>query len=90
MDVTVDSVRRELRDAIFWTLFHGVAADIELRKNDKELCRQKAIGFIEFGVNSKLITPDEGNDWLDAVWTRKSCGDVLRKYQPITAELPPG
>ncbi len=79
--MTIEEIRDELRDAIFFTLFHTCAAGIEGMKSLIEVGRQKAIGFIEFGVNARLITPEEGNEWLDAVWDRTPSGVVWEKYK---------
>lgn len=79
---TVDSIRREVRDAIFQTLFYSTMYKIESRSEEDELCRQRAGGFVALGMNTGLFSVEEGNDWLDAMWGRKVLADVVLKYSP--------
>lgn len=89
---TIESVRKELRAAIFWTGFHAEAAKIEGNASRETTCRQGTCGFVEFGVNSGLLTVEEGNEWLDGIWRRegKAVGLVWMKYDPAEAESAPG
>jgi hypothetical protein len=95
-DPTVDSIRKELRGAIFDCAFWTTGFDIEGRKEEAEIGRQKACAFVVFGVNMKLFTPIEGNDWLDVIWDRNpdlSLADVSKKYmdnnEPPTVRIEP-
>lgn len=74
--VTVDSVRDELRNAIFWTVFQGGPWDTKAQQD----LRQRACAFAEFGVRAGLMGQEEGNEWLDAVWGRKTLAEVGEKY----------
>lgn len=76
IDPTIDSVRKEIREAIFWTIFQ--ATDL-IAPGGKDLGQQKAIGHIEFAARACLISSDEANEWLDAVWDRKSLAEVSSK-----------
>lgn len=82
-DPDIGTIRTELRMAIFWTCFNVLADEDD---SNKHLGRQKAIGFCEFGVRSKLFSPVEGNDWLDGIWERTAIADVLTKYEPPEPE----
>lgn len=76
---TIDAVRKELRTAIFFSALKlGALGDPEQEK----IMQQGACAFIEFGVRSKLLPVPEGNEWLDAVWGRKTLADVAQKYNP--------
>jgi hypothetical protein len=77
--VDLGVVRDELRTAVFWMISYAMGFS-EQRPIDKELCQQKAVGFLEFGIRAGLIPPEEWNDWLDAVWDRASLSDVAQKY----------
>lgn len=77
---SIDDVRKELRNAIFWTNFQVSAAEVNNNESRIELCRQGASSFAEFGVRAGLIPIDEGNDWLDAIWGRKTPAEVALKY----------
>ena len=81
---SIDAVRAELRDAIHWSAFHALAMKIEGRTEMASIGQQKAIGFAEFGVRSGLITPAEGNEWLDGIWEREGkepIGKTWMKYK---------
>lgn len=73
---SIDRVRTELRDALFWTTFRMISMRLEENTDKVFAMRQKAIGFAEFGVKSGLIDPTEGNHWLDVIWERKSLGEA--------------
>lgn len=77
---TLDSVRKEARAAIFFACFQLKFPGIS--QGRKEMIEQWACSFAEFGVRSKLLKPDEGNEWLDAVWGRKTLASVATKYSP--------
>ncbi len=77
---SVEQVSKECRSAIFGTMFHTFAADAEGNKENVKIGRSKAIGFCQFGVASGLLSPDEGNEWLDAIWERKALAEVNLKY----------
>ena len=86
---TIDDIRTELRHAIFNCIFIGTGYKIEGQDVPHEQCQQKACAFAQFGVRTKLITPEEGNDWLDAVWERKVLADVAEKWEG-DAQIPTG
>lgn len=77
---SIDEIRKELRNAIFWSNFQVSAAEVNNDKSRIDLCRQGASSFAEFGVRSGLISLDEGNEWLDAIWGRKVPAEVALKY----------
>ena len=81
MEPTIEKVRDELRMAIYWTLFRGLAGEIEGRTEDKSIAQNRACFLLEFGVNCKLITPTEANEWLDAVWERVALATPFMKYR---------
>ena len=76
---SLDSVRGEIRNAIFHTQFAGLAIKHDDDEEGEER-RQQACRLLEFGVNSGLLAPDEGNDWLDAIWDRRPLATVAKKY----------
>jgi MOSC domain-containing protein YiiM len=86
LNPTLDSVREELRTAIFQCIFYRTGFEIEQRNEEKEIAQQRACGFITFVVQSGLITPDEGNEWLDAVWERQPLAKVSMKYMKEQGE----
>jgi hypothetical protein len=80
-ELSIDSIREELRRAIFWSAFQATAHKIEGQKDAELGLTQKACGFTEFGVATKLFAPAEGNDWLDAIWGRKTLASVALQYK---------
>jgi len=85
-ELTVDVIREEVRNAVFFTLFHATAEQIEGRNQGKAELQRRACFFLEFACKIKLITPQEGNDWLDAVWERAVLGDIAQKYMKVETE----
>lgn len=79
---TVDDIRKELRDAIFWTIFRSYGADFEPDEVAKKVGRVIPQIMTEFGTRSKLLTPAEGNDWLDVIYARNGAtlADIGKKY----------
>lgn len=77
---TIESVRDEVRQAVYWTLFRGLAAEADGHENLKDFSQQRAIFMLEFGVNAGLLTADEANEWLDAVWERTPLAEPFMKY----------
>ncbi len=84
MNPTVDSIRDELRRAIFGCIFGAAGLGIEHRKTEQGESQQKACAFAAFGARTGLLTEDEGNDWLDAVWGRKLLPKVAELYMRKT------
>ncbi len=80
MEPTIEKIREEVRNAVYWTLFRGLAGEIEGRSEDKGIAQNRACFMLEFGVNCKLITPVEANEWLDAVWEREALAIPFMKY----------
>lgn len=78
--VTVDSVRTELRRAIFWVSFMSTGMEIEQRTEEQKNACVTAQNLATFGVNAGLFTPEEGNEWLDAIYGRKLLAEVATKY----------
>lgn len=83
---TVDSIRDELRQAIFWTQFQAGGYEMQGQKEQHHVMQQGACAFVEFGTRTNLLTPEEGNDWLDAIWGRQVPAKVLLKYVKETAD----
>lgn len=77
---TVDSVRMELRRAIFLACFHATHAKIIGDAAHKNTCQQGACSFAEFGVLSGLFSTEEGNEWLDVIWEREPMEYMITKY----------
>lgn len=78
---TVAEVRTALRDTIFMINFQVSAAKFSGEPGDDALFRDLVCNFITFGVVNKIIPPDEGNEWLDMVWGRKTQQEVVEKYE---------
>jgi hypothetical protein len=77
---SLDRVRDEVRNAVYWTLFRSLAAEFDGLPGDKRLGQNRAVFMLEFGVNAGLISPVEANEWLDAVWERKPLAEPFMKY----------
>ncbi len=77
---TIDSIRLAARLAVYWTVFHGLAMGIENRPKDKEELQNRACFMLEFAVKAGLLPPDEGNEWLDAVWGKTPLAAPFMKY----------
>ncbi len=43
--------------------------------------KQQVASFAIFGVNSKLISVDEGNDWLDVALRDRDVVEVSEKWE---------
>lgn len=74
---SIDAVRSESRRAIFFSMF-GAEFDPEERKEQR---RQMACSFTEFGVSAGLISPDEGNEWLGAIWAKADAAPIGKVWQ---------
>lgn len=77
---TIDSVREELRGGIFQCLFMSCGLGIERRDAESDSANLAAQNFATFGVNSKLLTLEEANEWLDVAKGSRVLGDVALKY----------
>lgn len=83
-EVTISSIRDELRNAIFCASFYSTAHKINMEDIQQQALLQKAHGFVEFGVRSGLFTPEEGNDWLAGIWRKRPIAEVCDKYMKDT------
>lgn len=81
-ELTVEKIRQELRNAIFHCGFYAIAFRIEGRDDEYKQAILNGQNFAAFGVNVKLFTMDEGNDWLDGLYERndKTVGQITLKY----------
>lgn len=82
--VDLDSVREQLRKAIYYVSYQKWGAEPERIQT----LNQGACSFAEFGVRSGLIDPTEGNEWLDAIWERKTYQNIAEKYLKDIPVLP--
>lgn len=80
---SLDAVRTELRNAIFQTSFMACGHTIQAQPDEADKFRQLSCNFVAFGINSGLLAPGEGNEWLDGIWERngKKIGQVALKYE---------
>lgn len=79
--VTVESIRAELRSAIHGSHFGVSIAEVSQDKVGAEQKRQQTAAFAQFGVRSKLISIEEGNDILDMVFRGKCSVEVEDKWE---------
>lgn len=77
--VTVDSVRSELRTCVFRLCFEKTMHDIEQTETAK-IAAPTIMNILAFGVNSKLITREEFNDWAKAASGEETIANVAQKY----------
>lgn len=81
---SLTSVTTRLRHAIMWMFAHEFLGELSSDETTQETARQCACNFVAFGANARLMTTDECNDWLDAIWKRKgqTMVAVLKKWEP--------
>jgi hypothetical protein len=78
---TIEAVRKELRNAICFSQF---GKEFQSPKQC-EIQTQGGCAFVEFGVRSGLIEPNEANRWLNSIWDKKGCtplGLLLIELEP--------
>ncbi|RDJ35145.1 MAG: hypothetical protein DWQ19_09935 [Crenarchaeota archaeon] len=83
---SLDQVKKELRSAVYHIAYHMIGVDKQ--SNRYENLFQGGASFLQFGVRSGLINPDESNDWLDVLRANKSLKEVASKYSLEVPDLP--
>jgi len=84
---TIEDVTIELRRALFSMNFWKALEEINGKPDNSQEMTRRSCAFVEFGVRTKLLSIDEGNDWLDFLLRDKgNIVDVMNKWQP--SELP--
>lgn len=81
---TIDSVRSELRNAIFWMVWRRNLGEINGNSDQLKEAQQRACSFVEFGSRSGLFDQEEANTWLDCLLRGVgSVAEVMQKYGEI-------
>lgn len=68
MNETLQTCAEELRTLMFQTLFW---------KPDN---KDTPFVLVQYGVKTKMMTPQEGNDWLDVMRDKKTLMEVSAMY----------
>ncbi len=69
--LTVDDVRKSLRDSIWNCAFMAIGLKIEGRTTEHENAALQAQNFAIFGANARLLEVDEVNEWIAAIHERE-------------------
>lgn len=83
VEATVDSIRRELRSAMFDCCFWGKGlAEVLADKEAGKTARDGLFLLLQFGVRAGLLCPNEGNDWMAVMNGKMLLPDVAEKWMP--------
>lgn len=77
---TIDEVRDELRSAMNILLLMATGNKIEGNSERTNGLNEVVRNMAAFGVNSKLISKLEYDDWCEVIAEKKLIVDVLKKY----------
>lgn len=80
-ELTIESIREDLRGAMFMTHFGIALSEVNGDSAGADSKKQQVANFAIFGVNSKLISVDEGNDWLDVALRGRNVVEVSEKWE---------
>ena len=79
-DITVENIRSEFRHCLFNLCFQQLMHDLE-KTELANIAYVTIMNILAFGINSKLITQEEYNEWQMVVRKDKTLIDIVSKYK---------
>ena len=79
MTSDLNRITNELRSCVFSLCFQKTIHEIE-QPSRSTACRMTVENILAFGVNAKLISRCERDDWLSVLANVANLADVAQKY----------